>query len=43
MRSLYFVGPRMRHVTMFCTSWILDRAPRTKETLSDFLLNYGSR
>ena len=29
---------------MYCyISCILDRASRTKETLSDFLLNYGSR
>ena len=31
------------YVTMFYTGWILDRAPCTKETSSDFLLNYGSR
>ena len=30
------------HVNMFCTGWILDKAPHTKETLSDFFLNYES-
>ena len=34
--SLYYMGPRMGHVTMFYTSWILDRASYTKETLSNF-------
>ena len=29
---------------MYCyTCWIVDRASRTKKTLFDFLLNYGSR
>ena len=27
----------------FCSNCILGRAPRTKETLSDFFLNHGSR
>ena len=27
----------MGHVIIYCTSWVLDRAPRTKETLSDFV------
>ena len=36
MRSVYYIGSRMGQVAMFCTGWILDRAPRTKETLSDF-------
>ena len=26
VRSLYYIEPQMGHVTMFCTSWILDRA-----------------
>ena len=42
VRSLYYIGPQMGHVTMFCTCCILGRAPHTKETLYDFLLNYGS-
>ena len=24
-------------VIIYCTSWVLNRAPRTKETLSDFV------
>ena len=36
VRSLYYIGPWMGHVTMFCTRWILDRAPHTKETMFDF-------
>ena len=36
VRSLYYIGSRMGHVTMFCTSCILGKALRTKETLSDF-------
>ena len=36
VRSLYYIGHRIDHVTMFCISWILDRTSRTKETLSDF-------
>ena len=27
----------MGHVFVYCIGWILDRAPRTKETLSDFV------
>ena len=26
----------MGHVIVYCVGWVLDRAPRTKETLSDF-------
>ena len=37
VRSLYYIGPQMGHVTMFCTSYILGRAPRKNETLSDFV------
>ena len=33
----------MGHVMYCYTGFILDRASRTDETLSDFLLNYGSR
>ena len=34
----------LSHVgSFFSTSCILGRAPRTKETLLDFLLNHGSR
>ena len=29
--------PRMGHVRVYCTGWVLDRAPGTKETLSDFV------
>ena len=36
MRSLYYIAPQMGHAVIFCTGWILDRAPRTIETLSDF-------
>ena len=32
----------MGHV-MYCYTYILDRASRSEETLSNFLLNYGSR
>ena len=31
-----FIGPRMGHVIIYCTGWVLDRALGTKETLSDF-------
>ena len=27
----------MGHVIVYCTSWVLDRAPRTKKTLSNFV------
>ena len=33
----------MGHVMYCYTGCILDRAARTEETLSEFLLNYGSR
>ena len=42
VRSLYYIRPRMSHVTMFCTSCILGRALHTKEIIR-FLLNYGSQ
>ena len=35
MRSLYYIGPQMGHVTMFCTSCILGRAPRIMETVKN--------
>ena len=37
MRSLCYIGPRMGHVIVYCIGWVLDSAPRTKETLSDFV------
>ena len=37
VRSLCYIGPRMGHVIVCCTSWVLDRALYTKETLSDFV------
>ena len=27
----------MGHVMVYCTGWVLDRAPRTKETFFDFV------
>ena len=36
VRSLCFIGPRMGHVIVYCTCWVLDRDPCTKETLFDF-------
>ena len=35
-QSLCYIGPRMGHVVVQCIGWELDRAPRTKETMSDF-------
>ena len=37
MRSLCYIGPQMGHVIVYCTGWVLDRAPHTKKTLLDFL------
>ena len=37
MQSLCYIGPRMGHVIVYCTGWVLDRAPHTKETLFDFV------
>ena len=34
--SLCYIRPRMGHVIVYPTGFILGRAPRTKETLSDF-------
>ena len=36
LRSLCYIGPQMGHVIVYYTGWVLDRDPRTKETLSDF-------
>ena len=35
--SLCYIGPRMGHVIVYCTGRVLDRAPCTKETLSEFV------
>ena len=37
MRSLWYVGLRMSHVIVYCTGWVLDRAPCIKEALFDFV------
>ena len=37
VRSLCYIGPRMGHVIVCYTGWVLDRAPRIKENLSDFV------
>ena len=34
--SLCYIGSWMGHVIVYCVGWVLDRAPRTKETLFDF-------
>ena len=36
VQSLCYIGPWMDHVIVYCTGWVLDKAPRTKDTLSDF-------
>ena len=36
VRALCYIGPRMGHVIVYCTGWVLDRAPCTNETMSDF-------
>ena len=36
-RSLCYIGPLIGHVIVYCTRWVLDRAPRIKETISDFV------
>ena len=28
---------------IYCTGWVLDKAPYTKEAMSVFFLSYGSR
>ena len=35
--SLCYIVPWMGHVIVYCTGWVLDRAPHTKETLSGFV------
>ena len=37
VQSLCYIGPRMGHIMEYCIGLVLDRAPRTKETLSDFV------
>ena len=37
VRLLCYIKPRMDNVIVFCTCWVLDRAPHTKETMSDFV------
>ena len=37
VRSLYYIGSRMGHVTMFCRGWIMDRAPYTKVSMRFFV------
>ena len=32
MRSLYYIGPQIGHMIVYCTGWVLDRTSRTKET-----------
>ena len=36
-QSLCYVGPRIGHVIVYCIGWVLGRAPRTEETMSDFV------
>ena len=35
--SLCYISPRMGHVMVYHTSWVLDKTHCTKETLSDFV------
>ena len=37
VRSLCYNWPRMGHVMVYCTGWVLDKGPRIKETLFDFI------
>ena len=37
VQSLCYIGPRMDHVIIYCTSWVLDRDLCKKKTLSDFV------
>ena len=37
VRSLCYIEPWMGHVIDYCIGWVLDRALRTKETMSDFV------
>ena len=37
VQSFCHIRPRIGHVIVYCIGWILDRPPRTKETLSDFV------
>ena len=36
VQSLCYIGPHMGHVIVYWTGWVLDRAPRTKETMYNF-------
>ena len=36
VRSLCYIGSQMGHFMVYCTGWVLDRAPCTKETMLDF-------
>ena len=36
-RSLCYIGFQIGHVIVYCIGLVLDRAPRTKETLSEFV------
>ena len=36
MWSLCYIRPQIGHVIVYCTGWVLDKASRTKETLSNF-------
>ena len=38
VRSLCYIGPWMGHVMVYCIGWVFDRAPRTKETLPNFVV-----
>ena len=37
MQSLCYIGPWMGYVIVYCIGCVLDRAPSTKEILSDFV------
>ena len=37
MRSLCYIGHQIGHIIVYCIGWVLDRVPRIKETLSDFV------
>ena len=37
MLSLCYIGSRMGNVIVYCIGCVLDRAPRIKETMSDFV------
>ena len=37
VRSLCYIGTQIGHIIVYCTGWVLDKAPHTKETLSNFV------